>query len=131
MSRSPLGVTSDILGLKTLIVDAIESLNRGAELSSSKRKSLSEFLHHYIQANQAHNLKPNGILKGRRALQNIAASVVRKEAGGREAELLCAIDKFEVDGSGIDGRDLLVEYFSRVNTALARSRIGIPTSRYL
>jgi hypothetical protein len=133
MSRSALGVTSDILGLKVLVRDAMQSLRQGKELPSNKRQSLSEYFHRYIEASHVHRLMPNRISKAPGTLQNVAARVVRAEAeaGGNASTLLAAIDKFAASGSKIDERDLLVEYLSRVNVALERSRAGIPVSRYL
>ena len=131
MSRSALGVTSDILGLKVLVRDAVRSLRQGDELPSMKRQSLSEYFHRYIETTHVHRLRPNGISKARGTLQNVAASVVRTEAGENASTLLAAIDKFANSGSNIEERDLLVEYFSRVNVALQRSRASIPVSRYL
>jgi hypothetical protein len=104
---------------------------QGEELPSVKRQSLSEYFHRYIETNHVHRLRPSGISKSRGTLQNVAANVVRVEAAGNASSLLAAIDKFANAGSNIDERDLLVEYFSRVNVALDRSRAGIPVSRYL
>jgi len=131
MSRSALGVTSDILGLKVLVGDAVKSLREGADLAPSRRKSLSQCFHRYIELDSLHRLRPNGISKARGGLQNIAAAVVRTEAATDAPKLLAAIDKFADAELDAGERDLLVDFLSRVNVGLNRSRSGIPISRYL
>lgn len=131
MSRSALGVTSDILGLKILVRDAMQALQSGDDLPSIKRNSLSEYFHQYITTNHVHRLKASGVSKLRNNLQNVAATVVMLEAAGNGPKLLAAIEKFASYGSKIDERELLVDYFSRVNSQLERRRAGIPVNRYL
>jgi hypothetical protein len=131
MSRSALGVTSDILGLKVLIADAIKSLRNGEELAPTRRQSLSECFHRYIQHDSVHRLRPNGISKARGGLQNIAAIAVRTEAAEDAPTLLVMIDKFADARLDASEKDLLIGFLSRVGAALDRSRARVAVSRYL
>jgi hypothetical protein len=131
MSRSALGVTSDILGLKILVSDAVKSLRNGEELAPTRRQSLSNCFHRYIQSDSLHRLRPNGISKVGGGLQNIAAIVVRTEAAENAPTLLAVIDKFAEARLDASERDLLIGFLSRVSAALDRSRAGVAVSRYL
>lgn len=131
MSRSPMGVTSDILGLKVLVRDTVAQLQQTGELAPARRKSLAECFHRYIENASVHRIRPNGISKSRFGHENIAARVVRITAGNEAATLLSLIDKFSNANLEAPERDKLVEFLSRVNVALDHSRASIPSSRYL
>jgi hypothetical protein len=130
MSRSALSVTSDILVLKILINDAIKSLRGGATLPQERRRSLSKAFHRYIRNDGMDRLRPNAISKLRGA-QPLPFGVVRTEAANYGAELLAVIDKFALGQLNTDETTTLVEFLTRVGSALDRSRKHIPIGRYL
>jgi hypothetical protein len=130
MSRSALGVTSDILGLKVLVGDAVKSLRGGGEFAPTRRQSLSECFHRYIE-DDLHRLQSNGISKPRPGLQNVAAVVVRTEAAKNASNLLAALDKFATTRLDETESTLLINFLSRVDAALDRSRAGVAVTRYL
>ncbi len=131
MSRSALSVTADILGLKILIGDTVKSLEGGADLATHRRQSLAKSFHRYIRHTNLDRLRPNAISKLRGGLQNIPATVVRSEAAEDAPNLLAVIDKFANGHLEEDEKSTLVEFLTRVNAALDRSRATIPISRYL
>jgi hypothetical protein len=131
MSRSALGVTSDILGLKVLVADAVKSLSEGSELAPARRQSLSQCFRRYFECDGLNRLRPSRVSKAGGGLQNIAAVVARAEAAENAPALLAVIDKFAHAGLDSNERRLLVDFLSRVNAALDRSRADIPVSRYL
>jgi hypothetical protein len=124
-------VTSDILGLKVLVSDAMKALDGRGDLPAARRKSLSQCFHRYIERDGVNRLRRAGISKPRSGLQNIAAVVVRREAADNASALLAAIDKFADAQLEPDDRRVLTDFLSRVNVALDRSRASIPVSRYL
>ena len=131
MSRSALGVTSDLLNLKILVGAAGKSLLEGGELAPTRRQSLSRSFHNYIDNDSMHRVRPNGVSSTRGGLHNIAAQVVIMAAGDDAPRVLQVIDKFASEKLDQQDRDYLATFLSRLNVALSRSRAGIRVSRYL
>lgn len=133
MSRSAMRVTSDILGLKVLIADVLQSLNTGPALPVQRRKALSSSFHRYISNSGGFRLRPNGLSFTRYGARQLPSSVVRAEAEkfGTQS-VLSAVDRY-ADGLLRSKQEVssLVSFLTQVDHALDRSRAEINIGRYL
>jgi hypothetical protein len=133
MSRSAMRVTSDILGLKVLIADVMQSLNGGPALPVQRRKALSSSFHRYISNSGKFRLRQNGLSYARYAASQLPSSVVRTEAAKfGEQDVLTTIDRY-AEGLLRSKQEVrtLLEFLTQVDHALDRSRSEIHIGRYL
>jgi hypothetical protein len=131
MSRNALSLTSEILGLKVLVSDAVNALTHEEEFPRARRMSLARTFHRYIQNNSLEHLRPNAISKLSGSVRPMAFHIVRDEAANDAQKLLKVVDKFRNKPLDRKEKQTLLKFLTRVDAALERSRASIPTTRYL
>jgi len=131
MSRSPMSVTADILGLRILINDVIKSLNGGQELPSDRREALSSSFRRYIRDGRNSRVRPNGLSGIKQNARLLPSSVVRREAAEDSERILTAAEHYASGSLNTNEVKPFVAFLSRLDTALDRSRSEIRISRYL
>jgi hypothetical protein len=131
MSRSPMSVTSDILGLRILINDVIQSLKSGPALPTERREALSSSFHRYIRDERNSRLRPNGLFNSKGSVRLLPSSVVRQEAADDSEKILSTVERYATGALSKKEVGPFVEFLRRLDTALDRSRADIRISRYL
>jgi hypothetical protein len=131
MSLSPMSVTSDILGLRILINDVIQSLKSGPELPAERREALSSSFRRYILDERKSRLRPKGLSNTKENVRMLPSSVVRREAADNSEQILSTVDRYATGDLSKKEFGPFVEFLSKLDAALDQSRSGIRISRYL
>jgi hypothetical protein len=131
MSRSPLSVTADILDLRILINDVIESLKKGRQLPSERREALSESFRRYIRNAGDSRVRPNGLSSIKQSMTVLPSSVVRQEAAADGERILSAAERYAAGSLPKSEVKPFVAFLVKLDTALDQSRSRIRISRYL
>ncbi len=131
MSRSPMSVTADILGLRILINDVIKSLQEGPELPSERREALSSSFRRYIKDERNSRIRPNGLSSIKQNTRLLPSSVVRREAAENSERILTAAEHYALGSLPKTEVKPFIAFLNKLDGALDRSRSEIRISRYL
>lgn len=131
MSRSPLSVTADILDLRILINDVIKSLIEGRDLPSERRTALSDSFRRYIRNARDTRVRPRGLSSIKQNAALLPSSVVREEAAADGEHILSVAEQYAVGSLPTNEVKPFVDFLTKLDSALDRSRAQLRINRYL